>query len=463
MLSIPLNTESTTPLYTQIYQYIRKEILDGTLPIHQKLPSARELSSTLSVSRTTIDMAYGQLVDEGYLTVLAKKGYFVNEIASLSQLSLNEAISPKTEKKQSTTSFQYDFSPFAVDLEHFPYATWQQLSRRCLKEGRDLFLLGDAMGDLSLRQAIATYLHQSRSVKCAPEQIVVGAGVDYLLQLLVTILGTNRSIAMENPSYIRAYRIFEGLGCKTSPISLDKDGMNIQKLYASGCDTAYVTPSHQYPLGLIMPINRRHELLSWAASKEGRYIIEDDHDSEFRYKGKPIPSLQGIDTKDKVIYVGTFSKAIAPAIRVGYMVLPPKLLELYHEKCYYYASTVSRVDQAILTTFMNEGYFERHLNRMRKLYKEKRDTMTAFLTNQALPITIRGENAGMHLVIEFDSKKEEKQLIDLAAQKGVRVYGLSEHFIRPEKDYPPTLLLGYANLSLAEINAGLAILFDIGC
>jgi GntR family transcriptional regulator/MocR family aminotransferase len=466
MLSIPLDTESKIPLYTQIYQYIRSEILNGSLSEQKKLPSTRTLSSLLNVSRTTVDMAYCQLVDEGYVSVFPKKGYFVNEISSLSQLSLPKPATKKKETVVEKKSFSYDFSPFSIDLEHFPYATWQQLSRRCLKADKKLFLLGDAMGDFSLREEIASYLHQSRSVKCSPEQIVVGAGVDYLLQLLAGILGKNRSLAMENPSYIRAFRIFQGLGYQVTPIPLDKEGLDVTKLSTSLCDTVYVTPSHQYPMGVIMPINRRLELLAWAEEKTGRYIIEDDHDSEFRYRGKPIPSLQGIDSKEKVIYLGTFSRAIAPAIRVGYMVLPPKLLEEYHKKCYYYSSTVSRIDQAILTAFLKEGYFERHLNRMRKLYKEKHDTMTELLEQSHLPLSIQGENAGLHLVVSMKDTENtkgaenEKRLIASAAAKGIKVYGLLEHFIERPKDYTPTLLLGYANLSLEEIRSGLTLLFS---
>lgn len=460
MLSIPLDSQSSTPLYAQIYQYIREEILNGSLPVNQKLPSARELSSILSVSRTTVDIAYGQLVSEGYLAAYPKKGYFVNEIASLSRLSLKEPEASIQDALSKKPSYLYDFSPFSVDLEHFPYSVWQQLSRRCLKEDRGLFLLGHPMGDLSLRQAIASYLHQSRSVTCSPEQIIVGAGVDYLLQLLINILGNSRCIAMENPAYIRAFHIFQGLGCSVTATALDEKGMSVTALAASDCDMAYVTPSHQYPLGLIMPISRRLELLDWAAQKKDRYIIEDDHDSEFRYKGKPIPALQGIDTKNKVIYVGTFSKAIAPAIRAGYMVLPPALLKLYHEKCCYYASTVSRIDQAILTAFIREGYFERHLNRMRKLYKEKHDTMTQLLEASSLPLVLKGQNAGMHLVVEVKNGQKEKQLIASAAQKNIKVYGLSEHFISMPKDYTPSLLLGYANLSLDDIDRGLSLLFQ---
>ena len=187
-----------------------------------------------------------------------------------------------------------------------------------------LFEAGHCQGDEDLRQAIASYLHQSRGAVCSPDQIIVGAGTDYLILLLSQILGPDTVFAMENPSYMQSYRILTHLNFNAVPIPLDRFGMDIQKLNASPANVAYVTPSHHFPMGIVMPIKRRQELLTWAGREEDRYIIEDDYDSEFRYKGKPIPSLQGIDSGQKVIYLSTFSKAIAPSIRMGYLVLPPK-------------------------------------------------------------------------------------------------------------------------------------------
>lgn len=328
----------------------------------------------------------------------------------------------------------------------------------------DLFLLGNNQGDDGLRSAISQYLHESRGVNCSRDQIIIGAGADYLLQLLSQLLQYVKAvncIAMENPTYKQAYKIFTGLHHRVIPIGLDQSGICIKPLIESDANVVYVTPSHQYPLGIVMPIKRRMELLRWADKTDGRYIIEDDHDSEFRYKGKPIPSLQGIDSSGKVIYLGTFSRAVAPAIRVGYMVLPKKLLELYQKHLYYYSSTVSRVDQYIITHFINDGYFERHLNKLRKLYKGKHDLLIQSLKIFKDKALIEGENGGLHLVLCLNSQLSESEIIKTAAAKGIKLYGLGEHYIEiPESASAPCLLIGYANMAEEMIPAGVQALYD---
>ncbi|MSS63335.1 MocR-like pyridoxine biosynthesis transcription factor PdxR [Velocimicrobium porci] len=459
MFTILLDSNSPVSLYEQIYHYLKQEIQTGRLSCGTKLPSTRNLASHLSVSRNTVDMAYGQLLSEGYIESFPKRGYFVNEIKCLTQIC--SANNQKNAKPMLDSSmYQYDFSPFAVDLAHFPYHTWRQLSKNCFKEDTDLFLLGENQGDDALRDAIASYLHQSRAVHCSKEQIIVGAGVDYLLKLLSSILGPNQNIAMENPTYKRAYQIFQESGYTITPIPLDESGMKVSELNTTNCNISYVTPSHQYPLGIIMPIKRRMELLEWAYSNQDHYIIEDDHDSEFRYKGKPIPSLQGIDLKEKVIYIGTFSKAIAPAIRVGYIVLPQKLLQRYREKVGFYSCTVSRIDQAIITEFITNGYFERHLNRMRKIYKMKHDLLLSYLKPYKSKLRIYGENAGLHLVVELNTKESEQEILNKAKQNQIKLYGLSEHFIVIPPDYKPTFLIGYANLPETDIKDGIKKLLE---
>lgn len=458
MLTIPIDSNLSAPLYEQIYCYIKTEIKTKKISIHEKLPSTRKLAKDLGVSRNTIEMAYDQLLSEGYIEVFPKRGYFVNELSNVTYLSI-DPIRFEEPKAIEQTYYNYDFSPFTIDNETFPYNIWRRLSKDCLNNQTDLFLLGENQGDYPLRKAIADYLHQSRGVACSPKQVIVGAGIDYLIQLLCQLFPHYTVIGMENPSYIRAYRIFKGLGFLVSPISLDQNGMDIKALSASNASIAYVTPSHQYPLGVITSINRRLELLDWAMKAQNRYIIEDDHDSEFRYKGKPIPALQGIDANNKVIYLGTFSKAIAPAIRIGYMVLPIPLLSLYEKKISYYACTVSRVDQAIMTKFITEGYFERHLNRMRTHYKAKQDAAILAFREFGNSIKILGEHAGLHFVLQFRTYCSEKELIDIAKQHKIALYGLSEHFIHPP-EYPSNkILFGYANLSIFELTKGIHELY----
>ena len=241
------------------------------------------------------------------------------------------------------------------------------------------------------------------------------------------------------------------LGYQTVPVSVDNQGMNIRELEDSGAEIAYVTPSHQFPTGIVMPVKRRQELLRWAYGKENRYIIEDDYDSEFRYKGKPIPALQGDGGEEKVIYLGTFSKAIAPALRLGYMILPPALLEKFNENCRFISSTVSKVDQMIVQKFMEDGHFERHLNRMRAIYKMRHDILLEELKPLEKICKISGENAGVHILLTFENGKTEEEYIKIAAEQGVRIYGLSEYDIQRKETNTATLLLGYALLTEEKI------------
>lgn len=457
-------------LYQQIYEHIRNEIRQGKLPAGEKLPSTRSLAEYLQVARSTVDFAYGQLVAEGYLKAKPCKGYFVNEVEDL--FHLQEDVQPPAyanlpkntagaySEEQRQESIRYDFSPHAISLKDFPYATWKKITKSILVDANsEMFALGDAQGDVKLRETIGRYLHSSRGVKCQPEQIIIGAGTDYLFMLLEKILGRHIPIAMEEPTYKRAYQVFQSFAYKIEAIPMDAYGMNIKKLRATDARVAYIMPSHQYPTGVVMPIGRRMELLKWAKEKEGRYLIEDDYDSEFRYKGKPIPALQASDRDGKVIYMGTFSKSIAPAIRVGYMVLPLKLLNAYKENCGFYASTVSRIDQRILNEFIKDGYFERYLNKMRKVYRERHDFLLSRLSAFEKEFTISGENAGLHLLLSSRSHIPEKELLAAALKKGIRLYGISDDCMEKGGTentlFRDTVLLGYGALDIQELEKGM--------
>lgn len=472
MLRILLEQGSKMPLYEQIYQSIKDEIKNGTLPTNTKLPSTRTLSNNLAVSRNTIDLAYSQLLSEGYITSKPKSGYYVCFVADLPHLKIKTTPTNKIEPKEKT-NYLYNFSPFTIDINNFPFHTWKRLSKEAMSvTNHDLFLLGCNQGDENLRVAIAEYLRSFRSVNCSTDQIIVGAGSDYLLQLLCQLLtlashDNKNVIAMENPTYMRAYHIFKGFSYEVEPIDLDKYGIHIESLTKSKANIVYVTPSHQYPLGIVMPITRRYDLLNWASKESENYIIEDDHDSEFRYKGKPIPSLQGIDSNGKVIYLGTFSRALTPALRIAYMVLPDKLFKIYKEHFSYYSSTVSRVDQHILSDFIMGGYFERHLNKMRKIYKSKHDLLIQLLKIFGDKVEIEGEHAGLHLVIRFHTKLSEEEIINITDKHSIKLYGLSKHYITPDysieiDEYTsPTFLLGYANLSEDVLKNGIRCLYEV--
>lgn len=297
-------------------------------------------------------------------------------------------------------------------------------------------------------------------MNCRTEQIIVGAGNDYLLMLLSVILGRGHKVAMENPTYISAYRCFAKLGYAMCTISMDEAGMRPAELEKSGADLAYIMPSHQFPMGMVMPMKRRMQLLAWASRENGRYLIEDDYDSEFRYKGRPIPALQGNDTEGKVIYLGTFSRAIAPSIRISYMVLPETLLPAYEENGRCFSATVSKTDQKILEGFMRSGAFERHLNRMRAQYKGKHDLLIRLLKEFGREYTVSGENAGVHVLVHLPRGLSEAEAVQRAKEDGVRVYGLERYCIGAAADPAQggTVLLGYAGLSEEEIAEAAAIL-----
>lgn len=354
--------------------------------------------------------------------------------------------------------FRADFSPYDIDMSGFPFSVWKKITKNILSYANsDLFAKGEAQGDWELRRTISRYLHSSRGVDCRPEQIIVGAGNDYLLMLLEKILGRHVHIAMENPTYKRSYRIFRSFAYHITTVEMDEAGMRADRLEQSQVTAAYVMPSHQFPTGTVMPIGRRMELLKWADSRPDRYLIEDDYDSEFRFRGKPIPALQASDGHGKVIYIGTFSKAIAPAIRVSFMVLPEVLLERYRENCSFYSCTVSRIDQSILNEFIRDGYFERHLNKMRKIYRAKHDMLLACLQQLRGGFVVSGENAGLHLLLTARGKVTEEELVARALEKKVRVYGLSESMVEDAAG-SATVLVGFGGLTEEKIREGAALL-----
>ena len=457
-MTIRLRTDSDKCLYQQIYEHIRQEIREGKLLAGERLPSTRSLAEYLQVARSTVDYAYDQLLSEGYIEARPYKGYFVCRLEGIFTMEPGEIPEPETaetDREADGEAPQIAFSPYGIDMTGFPFGVWKRITKNILNDSNsELFAQGEPQGDYDLRMTISRYLHSSRGVNCRPEQIIVGAGNDYLLLLLEKILGRHVGIAMENPTYKRAYRIFQSFAYRIYTVDMDDKGMRADRLTELPVRAAYVMPSHQYPTGAIMTIGRRAELLHWAEKEPDRYLIEDDYDSEFRYRGKPIPSLQSSDKRGKVIYIGTFSKAIAPAIRVSYMVLPESLLEVYRRDCSFYSCTVSRIDQRILNEFIRDGYFERHLNKMRMHYRAKHDLLLAELDPFAKAFTISGEDAGLHLLLTAKGDVTEAQLLSAAAEAGVKVYGMSENMV--ETDAPKaTILLGFGSVSETEMKEGL--------
>ncbi|MET1013854.1 MAG: PLP-dependent aminotransferase family protein [Paenisporosarcina sp.] len=451
MWLIQLNKTSQTPLYAQLYEEMKAAIIRGDLIVGTKLPSKRKLADFLSISQTTIELAYAQLVSEGFISSFARQGYYVEEVAELAYVEQQREIEDELESVK--TSYLIDFHSGKIDTTAFPFNQWRKYSKDVLDDSsRDLLLLGHPQGDLELRQEIASYLYSSRGVRCAPQQIILGSGTEQLMPLLIRLLGNQSVYAIENPGYPLTHHIFVNHDRSVIPIPVDGDGMNVSALEKTDASVAYVTPSHQFPTGAILSASRRVQLLNWASAKEGRYIIEDDYDSEFRYTGKPIPSLQGIDQSERVIYISTFSKSLMPSLRMAYLVLPMHILQAYRKIFPYYSSTVPRLDQHVLAQFMNAGHFSKHLNRMRKIYRKKLEKLTSCLALYAPLVKISGEQAGMHIVLTVDLNKTDKELVNLAMKKGIRVYARSEYMMTPNiESTKPQILLGFGGFSEPEI------------
>ena len=451
-MELLIDLNSDCPIYEQIYEFIKNEIKIGHILPDTKLPSTRSLAQSLKVSRTTIVNAYEQLMSEGYLKSRAGSGYIVNRLDILNIERKEYKREYKKEKSVNDENINIDFSPTKIDSKNFPYASWRSIARKVFSsEKEDVFSTGDNQGEYGLRMQIADYLHTARRVVCSPSNIIIGAGSEYLIMLLGLLLGS-RNIAVENPGYIKAKEIFKSMAWNVIGIDMDIEGMDINMLDSKKADICYLMPANQYPTGVIMPINRRRELSSWCYEKSDRYIIEDDYDSEFRFVGKPIPAMQGLDPS-KIIYMGTFSKAIAPAIRVAYMVLPEKLMEEYESKLKFLSCTVPRSDQNILETFIKEGYFERHLNRMRTNYRLKRDALIESIRNNLPQAKVFENNSGLHILLTLEHMSEE-EIINCGRLAGIRLYPISV-FYTGRNIRKSTVLVGFAGLTINEIKKGI--------
>lgn len=441
------DSESGAPLYEQIYRKMVAEIRAGRMAAGEKAPSKRQLCAHLGVSMSTVETAYGLLVAEGYLISRPRSGYRVCDLPPL-DFPVKQSTAPL---RQSTAPPLNDcFSTGAVDTGLFPYATWASLTREALRDS-GLLQRGDPQGDLPLREALCAFLEQYRGVRCRPEQVVVGAGMEYLLDFLFQLFDPGAAVALEDPGYHAPYRVLSNLRRRAVPIPVDGAGMVPADLERSGAGVAHITPSHQFPLGVTMPVERRAALLRWAAAKPDRFLIEDDYDSEFRYATRPIPALQGLDEGGRVVYTGTFSRSIAPSIRAAYLILPDALLEEYRKRFAYGASTVSRFEQQVLCRFLSSGQYARHLRRVGNLYRQRSAALAAALTAAFPGGRISGAGAGLHLLFTLPGR-DETALCRAAARAGYRVRALGE-YCRGPNPAPGTLVLGFAALE-AERAAG---------
>lgn len=447
-------------LYMRLYYDIRHRIQTGAFTVGQRLPSKRSLAQSMGVSVNTVDAAYAQLCAEGFVVSRERSGFYVCQIDELKRPEMPQKAKP--EAPVSGIKTEVDFSPAGLAADLFPYATWRRLMKNAFNEYDETLLLrAPAQGDQGLRRAISAYIWNARGVQADPDSIVVGAGSSDLMQILAFILPGQWTLAVENPVYNEAYRFFEAGGHRVLPVDVDRQGIQTKPLSDLDPAVVYTTPSHQYPLGFSMPISRRIKLLNWAAAGKDRYIIEDDHDSEFRYGGRPIPSLASIDEGGRVIYMGTFSRSVTPALRIGYMVLPQPLLERYHERWQGLPAAVSSFDQRVLRDFMEGGHFERHLSRLRQRYKTRRDELTSALAPFGKSLKIVGDNAGCHLTVKLTNGMSWQEMCRRAMDKGVKVYPVSDYFIGAmDPIYESKVLLGYGGLTSEEIAQGARLLLS---
>ena len=367
MLTYNFANKGSDSLYEYLYKCIKNDIILGNLDVHEKLPSKRSFAKNLGISVITVENAYEQLMAEGYIYSIPKKGFYVADLRKLN-LTKTHSVGPDNALLSIKEKVPYlaDFTSNQTDSEIFPFTIWARTMRELLNENQQQLMENPPCGGImALRQAIADYLHAFRGMVVNPEQIIVGAGTEYLYGLLIQLLGDDKIYGIENPGYPKIAKIYDSMHVSYSAIDLDEHGVCIDSLEDHQIDIMHLSPSHHFPTGIITPISRRYELLGWASKDENRYIIEDDYDSELRLGGKPIPTLQSIDVSDKVIYMNTFTKTLSSTVRISYMVLPASLTELFYKKLSFYSCTVSNFEQYTLARFMESGSFEKHINRLR--------------------------------------------------------------------------------------------------
>ena len=471
MLSYTFTEDKEFPLYEQLYQQIKEDIVERRLEPHSPLPSKRSLAKHLSISLTTVENAYNQLVSEGYVYPIYKKGYYVSNVQNVPMNTVRDDYLPEqlrvdkddnghrrlyigdktyTEMYMGTdnrTMYFADFSSNASDPATFPFSTWAKLNREILStEHVKLMTNSPSNGMVELRYAIAEYLHQFRGIDVFPDNIVIGAGTETLYSILVQLLGFDKVYGVEDPGYEKISQMLESSNIKTARIPLDEYGVMPRELMKHNVNVIHTTPSHHFPTGITMPISRRHELLKWAnaddttyddeanrfimsVDRDDKYIIEDDYDSEFRLSGRPIPSLTSIDNSEKVIYMNTFTKSLASTIRISYMILPDHLRDRYYEKLSFYSCPVSTFEQMTLARFISEGYYEKHINRMRTASRKKRDLLLKSIKSSPIAAfsEISEEQSGLHFILNINLGIPDTTFVSRCLENGINISPISKH------------------------------------
>jgi GntR family transcriptional regulator/MocR family aminotransferase len=458
---ILLDPSRKEPLYIQLYKYFKGEIEQKRIEEGDKLPSIRGLSHGLSISKITVEKAYQQLMSEGYIKNYDRSRYTVNRWEGIALTTVSPLRADRYQSIQAPAEDKilYDFASGEMDMEGFDFSLWKRyISKAFLNKGR-LVGYGHIKGEEELRSEIMKYIHNSRGVNVHKEQIVVGAGIQTLLHTLCGMLKLEyESIAFEEPGFKNGRRIFTDHSFQIQPVPMKQDGMDMEELVRRGARLVYVSPSHQFPTGYIMPIGKRTRLLRWAEQVSG-IIIEDDYDSEFRYFGRPIPALKGLDHKDNVVYLGSFSKIIPPSIRISYMVLPDRLLDVYQKNSSLYNQTASTIEQLALAKFMEDGHLERQIRRLRKLYYEKRvlllNAITTILGNR---VEVNESEAGLHILLRVRSELTAKELAGRALANGCRIAPVRDYYLEISTERLPQIILYFSKIPANEMTKAIQLL-----
>jgi len=467
--AIPLS-RSGAPLFRQLYVRLREAILSGAFRAGEKLPSTRELAEQLEISRTVVLFAYDQLLAEGFLVGHQGSGTYVSSAVNASRsvgskesaklrlsrfgLAASAAWSRVNYPQRPARKLVYDFTSGISDIEIFPFEVWRRILLRCARRAPVSELdYGPAGGNAKLRGAIAAHLRRSRAVACDSSQVIVVNGSQQALDLICRVLiESGDRVALEDPSYQGTTEALRAAGARVIPVSVDNNGLNPAKLPAKG-RLAFVTPSHQFPTGVILPLARRLALLDWA-NRGNSIIVEDDYDGEFRYDGQPLESLQGLDQEGRVIYIGTFSRTVFSTLRIGYLIAPKRLVRAFLAAKWLSDRQTATLEQETLAEFISSGMYERYLRRLRRRNAARRDALLSaigsYLKDQ---VEVTGYEAGGHVVLWPRRPISEKSIIERAAALGVRVYGLSGY--RLKKSSRSGIILRYSRMNEEQIREGI--------
>ena len=475
MLTYSFENTGSDSMYEYLYKCIRDDILKHNLTNGYKLPSKRNFAKNLGISTITVENAYEQLIAEGYIYSIPKKGYYVSDISQIlipayenefkernADISVKSPVYKNLHIKPNPSDNCFaDLASNRINADNFPFYTWSKLMKEIMADRRDALLQpSPSEGIYELRAAICSHLKEFRGMNVHPEQIIIGAGTEYLYTLIIQLLGRDKTFAVEDPGYEKIRKIYNSNNVKCVSIPIDEEGVNIDALKAGNADILHLSPSHHYPTGIVTPIGRRYEILGWALNCESRYIIEDDYDSEFRLLGKPIPSLESIDVSGKVIYMNTFSKTLAPSIRIAYMVLPDELMDKFNTKLGFYSNTVSGFEQYTLANFISKGYYERHINRMRNYYRDYRNKIIRTIQNHPIysKVSIEEENSGLHFILNINKKIDDEQFKKELQQNNINISGVSDYCYNNLDEFKHKFIINYSAVSEENLKKALDVM-----